>query len=138
MRQEPVTIINELVASLPDATRAKVQGIPLQVIEDPKDVNAFAGCGKSGAAFMGITMPLVLILARTSEARAYDELFGTAGFSATPLMSPPVTRKERGTCKGAGCAREAPANHQGAGVAFGVCRDYRRGHRSPALPTSDR
>ena len=64
----------------PTPTRAKVQGIPLQVIEDPKDVNAFAGCSNSGTAFMGITMPLVLILARTSEARAYDEIFGTAKY----------------------------------------------------------
>jgi hypothetical protein len=77
MRQEPGAVIAELIAALPDATRAKVQGIPLQVIEDPKEVNAFAGCSKSGGAFMGITMPLVLIAARTSEARAYDEIFGT-------------------------------------------------------------
>ena len=77
MRQEAGTVITELIANLPDAPRAKVQGIPLQVIEDPKDVNAFAGCSKSGGAFMGITSPLLLILARTSEARAYDELFGT-------------------------------------------------------------
>jgi hypothetical protein len=80
LRQEPGAIIAELVASLPDASRAKVQGIPLQVIEDPKDVNAFAGCSNSGTAFMGITMPLVLILARTSEARAYDETFGTSKY----------------------------------------------------------
>lgn len=80
MRQEPAAVIAELIANLPDAVRGKVQGIPLQVIEDPKDVNAFAGCSKSGGAFMGITMPLVLILARTSEARAYDELFGTSKY----------------------------------------------------------
>jgi hypothetical protein len=81
MRQEPGAIIAELIASLPDVTRSKVQGIPLQVIEDPKDVNAFAGCSKAGTAFMGITMPLVLIAARTSEARAYDEIFGTAKYN---------------------------------------------------------
>jgi hypothetical protein len=80
MRQEPATVIAELIANLPDASRAKVQGIPLQPIEDPKEVNAFAGCSKSGA-YMGITVPLALILARTSEARAYDELYGTAKYN---------------------------------------------------------
>ena len=77
MRQEATNVIAELVAALPDATRAKVQGIPLQVIEDPKEVNAFAGCSKNGGAYMGITSPLLLIAARTSEAKAYDELYGT-------------------------------------------------------------
>ena len=81
MRQEPAAVITELIANLPDASRPKVQGIPLQVIEDPKEVNAFAGCSNSGSAFMGITMPLVLIIARSSEARAYDELFGTAKYN---------------------------------------------------------
>jgi Peptidase family M48 len=81
LRQDPVQVIAELVAALPDSTRGKVQGIPLQVIEDPKEVNAFAGCSNSGTAFMGITMPLVLIAARTSEAKAYDELFGTAKYA---------------------------------------------------------
>jgi hypothetical protein len=80
MRQEPAAVIAELIANLAEQPRARVQGIPLQVIEDPKDVNAFAGCSNAGSAFMGITSPLVLILARTSEARAYDEIFGTAKY----------------------------------------------------------
>ena len=81
MRQEPAAVIAELIASLSEQARARVQGIPLQVIEDPKEVNAFAGCTNSGGAFMGITSPLALILARTSEARAYDEIFGTAKYN---------------------------------------------------------
>ncbi len=76
IRSEAKAVLDELVASLADADRAKVQGIPLAVIEDPSEVNAFAGCGKSGA-FMGITAPLLIMSAAASEAKAYDELAGT-------------------------------------------------------------
>jgi hypothetical protein len=81
MRQQPPQVIAELVAALPDASRAKVQGIPLQTIEDPKEVNAFAGCTQQGTPFMGITAPLLLIMARTSETRAFDEIAGTAKYN---------------------------------------------------------
>ena len=81
MRQEPSSVISELLAALPTAMRAKVDGIPLQVVEDPKEVNAFAGCSKTGTPFMGITAPLLLIMARTSEARAFDELNGSAKYN---------------------------------------------------------
>jgi hypothetical protein len=81
MRQEPPVVIAELVSALPDASRAKVQGIPLQTIEDPKEVNAFAGCTQQGTPFMGITAPLLLIMARTSETRAFDEIAGTAKYN---------------------------------------------------------
>jgi hypothetical protein len=77
MRQEPVSVLAELVAALPQASASRVRGIPLTVIEDPKEVNAFAGCKEAGGAYMGITSPLLLIAARGAEARAYDEIFGT-------------------------------------------------------------
>ena len=77
MRMEAKVVLDELVAALPDDARARVQGIPLAVIEDPKEVNAFAGCDKSGRAFMAITAPLLTLQAASSEARAFDELNGT-------------------------------------------------------------
>ncbi|MBI5532992.1 MAG: M48 family metalloprotease [Deltaproteobacteria bacterium] len=77
IRTEAKVVLDELVAALPDASRAKVAGIPLVVIEDPKEVNAFAGCDKSGRAFMGITAPLLTIQQGSSEAKAFDELNGT-------------------------------------------------------------
>ena len=77
MRVEAKVVLDELVAALSDTERAKVQGIPLAPIEDPKEVNAFAGCDKAGKAFMGITMPLLVISAASSEAKAFDELSGT-------------------------------------------------------------
>jgi hypothetical protein len=78
MHQAPAQIIAELVSALADSSAAKVKGIPVSVIEDPKEVNAFAGCSKTGTAYMGITSPLLLIAARTAEARAFDELNGTS------------------------------------------------------------
>jgi hypothetical protein len=80
IRQEPMAVIGELIAALPEATAAKVRGMPLLVDDtDPKDVNAFAACTKSGGV-VAITYPLLFISARTAEARAYDELFGTAKY----------------------------------------------------------
>src|SRR5262252_5444075 len=76
-KKEPPSVIAELVNALAAADRGKVKGIPLQIVEDPKDVNAFATCDKSGGAFVGITAPLLLIMARTSETRAFDETYGT-------------------------------------------------------------
>lgn len=77
IRNEAKTVLDALVAALPDGERARVQGIPLAVIEDPKEVNAFAGCDKTGKAFMAITAPLLTLQAATAEAKAYDELHGT-------------------------------------------------------------
>ncbi|HQP38963.1 MAG TPA: M48 family metalloprotease, partial [Polyangiaceae bacterium] len=77
IRSEAKVVLDELVAALPDSARAKVMGIPLVVIEDPKEVNAFAGCDKSGRAYMGITVPLLVLESGGSEARAFDELNGT-------------------------------------------------------------
>jgi hypothetical protein len=77
IRQEAKAVIDELIAALPDSSRGRVAGIPLVVIEDPKEVNAFAGCDKSGRAFMAITGPLLTIASSGSEAKAFDELNGT-------------------------------------------------------------
>jgi hypothetical protein len=43
-------------------------------------VNAFAGCSDTGAPFIAVTAPLLLIMARTSEARAFDETAGTSKY----------------------------------------------------------
>ncbi len=80
IRQEAKFVLDALVAALPDDARARVIGIPLAVIEDPKEVNAYAGCDKSGRAFMGITSPLLTLQAASSEAKAFDELYGTKNY----------------------------------------------------------
>jgi hypothetical protein len=80
IRQEAPSIMGELIAGLPEAARAKVQGVPLKMVEEPKDVNAFAGCTSSGAPFVAVTTPLLLIMARAAETRAFDETFGTSKY----------------------------------------------------------
>ncbi len=81
MRATAPSVIAELVAALPQQSASRVQGIPVSVIDDPKEVNAFAGCNQSGGAYMGITSPLLLIAARTSEAKAFDEIYGTSKYN---------------------------------------------------------
>jgi hypothetical protein len=81
MRQEPLTVLAELIGALPNDARARVQGVPVKVVEDPKEVNAFAGCSDSGAPFVAVTAPLLLIMARTSETRAFDETAGTTKYN---------------------------------------------------------
>src|SRR5947207_2202739 len=81
MRQEPLSVLAELIAALPPTARAKVQGVPVKIIEDPKEVTAFAGCTEAGAPFVAVTAPLLLIMARTSETRAFDETAGTAKYN---------------------------------------------------------
>lgn len=82
IRQEPARIVAELIAALPDGSRTKVANMPTVVIEDPKEVNAFAGCNKRGAAFVAITSPLLVFHARAAEARAFDELFHTSHYES--------------------------------------------------------
>lgn len=76
LQTESTQILRELVAALPDANRAKVDGIPLLFDNQTGEINAFAGC-ENGAAFMAITLPLSRAMGHISEAKAADELFGT-------------------------------------------------------------
>jgi len=81
IRQEAQRVLTTLVDALPPAARQRVAGIPLAVLDDdPREVNAFAGCDNAHHAFMGITVGLLTIQASSSEARAYDELYGTAKY----------------------------------------------------------
>lgn len=77
MQQQPARVVSELVAALPESSRNKVATIPTIVIDDPTEVNAYAGCNKGGAAFVAITKPLLIFHARAAEARAFDEVFQT-------------------------------------------------------------
>lgn len=101
IRQQPARVVAELVAALPDSSRNKVASIPTLIIEDPREVNAFAGCNKRGAAFIGITTPLLVFHARAAEARAFDDVFKTSHYesfvksiaaeirSGRPIQGPP-------------------------------------------------
>jgi hypothetical protein len=75
LRQQAQAILNDLVAALPDASRARVQGIPLVVDDTPGEVNAFAACS-DGHAMMAITDGLLEITAGLAQASAADQIFG--------------------------------------------------------------
>ncbi|HWO11698.1 MAG TPA: M48 family metalloprotease [Polyangiaceae bacterium] len=76
LRQRAQGILVELTRALPDASRARVDGIPLVVDDTPGDVNAFAACS-SGRSLMAVTDGLLEIMAWLAAASAHDELFGT-------------------------------------------------------------
>ena len=76
LRQRADQTLRALVAALPAAQQARVNGIPLIVDSTPGEVNAFASCSGSSAA-MAITDGLLQIQSQLARFRAYDELAGT-------------------------------------------------------------
>lgn len=76
LRQSAQSTLVELSRALPDAARARVEGIPLVVDDTPGDVNAFAACS-DGRSLMAVTDGLLEIMAWLAMAKAHDELFGT-------------------------------------------------------------
>lgn len=76
MKTEAEQMLNELVAALQPANKAKVQGIPFVFDAQTSEVNAFAGC-ENGAPFMAMTLPLLRAVGHIAEAKAADEVFGT-------------------------------------------------------------
>ena len=75
LRQKAQTILSELVAALPEGSRARVQGIPLAVDDTVGEVNAFAACS-NGRSLMAITDGLLEIMAWLAMTSATDEVFG--------------------------------------------------------------
>lgn len=80
IRQQPARVVAELIAALPESSRAKVVNMPTIVIDDAKEINAYAGCNQGGASFVAITTPLLVFHARAAEARAFDEIFRTSHY----------------------------------------------------------
>jgi hypothetical protein len=76
LRRHTATLMQELVAALPDVARARVQGIPLAVDDTPGEVNAFAACNR-GTAVMVVTDGLLDIMAHLAQSRANDDVFAT-------------------------------------------------------------
>jgi len=76
LRSRAQNVLGKLVNALPDASRAKVQGIPLVADPTVGDVNAFAACD-NGVALMAITDGLLEIQAHMAQFRATDEVFRT-------------------------------------------------------------
>jgi len=69
-------VLGELVAALPPASQARVQGIPFRPDTKVGEVNAYAGCDEQHLPYMSVTDALLQIEAYMSQLRAADEVFG--------------------------------------------------------------
>ena len=76
LRRTAQSVLGELVAALPPASQAKVQGIPFATDAKVGEVNAYAGC-EHRQPFMAVTDGLLQIEAYMAQLRATDEVFGT-------------------------------------------------------------
>ncbi|MBN2194303.1 MAG: M48 family metalloprotease [Polyangiaceae bacterium] len=67
----------ELTGALPDDQRARINGIPLLVDDEPGVVNAFAACTSGGAGVIAVSDGLLDVTAHLAQCKATDERFGT-------------------------------------------------------------
>lgn len=74
MQAEARQILAQLVGSLAPAQQQRVASIPLNFIANPAEVNAAAGCTRSGSSFMVITQGILMLNAALAEAKAVDEV----------------------------------------------------------------
>jgi hypothetical protein len=74
---ETRTVHAELVNALAPDHRVRVQAIPLEFSASIAEVNAAAGCTRSGRSLMAVTGGILVLVAAASEAKAADELAGT-------------------------------------------------------------
>ena len=70
-------VFTEMREGLQPQPRARVEGIPLLVDDDPGVVNAFAACTSTGKAVIVISDGLYDIMAHLAQCKATDEKFGT-------------------------------------------------------------
>jgi hypothetical protein len=76
LRGRSTSLMQELVAVLPDDAKRRVQSVPLVVDDTPGEVNAFAACVKGGP-ILSVSDGLLDIAAHLSAARANDDVFHT-------------------------------------------------------------
>lgn len=74
---EVQSVLAEMIAALPAQQAARVQPVPLQFDPNASEVNAFAGCDKSGRPFLAVTEGILLTFDALAQTKATDELFGT-------------------------------------------------------------
>jgi hypothetical protein len=79
LRQSAKTVLEELIAALPDKERGLMSAVPLVTEDEPGFVNAFASC-KRREPKMAISDELLRIQAHLARSRATDEIFGTTKF----------------------------------------------------------
>jgi hypothetical protein len=106
LRATAKSVLDELIAALPPAAQAKVQGIPFVTDPTVGEINAYAACNDKHLPLMAITDGLLQIEAYTAELRATDEIFGTQKLDAylhvfakeqqpqQPIVTPPLALLE--------------------------------------------
>lgn len=77
LQMEARSVIAEVTASLEPAHQVRVQSIPLQFSSNLGEINAAAGCTRSGRSLMAITAGLLVVSSASAEAKAVDELANT-------------------------------------------------------------
>jgi hypothetical protein len=101
LRAAAAGVLSELTAALPQASQARVVGVPF--ITDPTvgEVNAYAACNEKHLPLMAITDGLLQIESYIAQLRATDEVFGTRKLDAylrymaqaqkprEPIVAPP-------------------------------------------------
>ncbi len=77
MRGRAQEDFREMRGALPPQQKARIEGIPLLVDDDPGVVNAFAACTNSGKAVIVVSDGLYDIMGHLAQCQATDEKFGT-------------------------------------------------------------
>jgi hypothetical protein len=77
LRRQSQSLLAELVRVLPEARKQRVAPIPLLFDDKPGEVNAYAGCTRTGAAVLVLTDGILDIMAHMAQAKATDDVFGT-------------------------------------------------------------
>jgi hypothetical protein len=96
LRTEVDAVYREVLSHLPPDHRARVEHVPLHIVDDPVEPNAAAGCSPgSRAPMVMITTPMLTIAAATSEAHAYDELASTSTYETYASGLIDMIRRQR-------------------------------------------
>jgi hypothetical protein len=92
------SVLAELIAVLPADKAVRVRGIPMVFNPDPTDINAFAGCDKSGAPFIAGTEGLLEAIDAIAQTRSTDEMFATRTYEQyAQTVLPQIARSDKAT-----------------------------------------
>lgn len=95
LQAEARMVLAELVSNLEPGHQVRVQAIPLEFTANPAEVNAAAGCTRSGRSLMAVTGGMLLLVSASSEAKAADELAGTQVLTAYYDQTVQAVRREQ-------------------------------------------
>lgn len=79
-RSRVLEVNRELVAALPSSQGSRVSQLPLTFDSNPREVNAYAACTRSGKATIAITDGMLALAAYLAQLQAVDEALGSRHF----------------------------------------------------------